>query len=459
MYQQPFYIHNHTQYSNIRLRDSIVKENLLIEEAINLGLPGLAITDHESLASHVKALKHLEKLKEEGKDNGFKLALGNEIYLVDKEHTEKLLENKERVRYFHFILVAKNKKGYQAIRKLSSMAAENSYVHRGMQRVPSYKHQFEEVIGSEKGNVIGSTACLGGEFGQLILKYLETNNKEDKNEIIKFLKYMVSIFGKEDFYIEIQPSYNEEQIMVNKLAIKIADSMGIKITVTTDTHYLRPEHKKIHSIYLKAQNGDRETEDFYASTYLMNKSELYEYFKSYIPKNKFEEIVFNSLGIMDKIEEFSLQRKTQIPKAHMEVDLKYMEGFKDFDYKYINKFLNSTNLTDLQLLSLIGKGLNEKGLAWNDINLSRINKELRTLWKISDSLKQPMSSYYVLTTDIINLMWLESFVGIARGSVTGFFICYLTGITQMNPLEWDLPDWRHLDELRPDFPDGLRPLI
>ena len=65
---QPFYIHNHTQYSNLRLRDSIIKENLLIDEAIQLGLPGLAITDHESLASHVKALKYMDKLKKEGKD-------------------------------------------------------------------------------------------------------------------------------------------------------------------------------------------------------------------------------------------------------------------------------------------------------------------------------------------------------------------------------------------------------
>ena len=91
---EPFYIHNHTQYSNLRLRDSIIKENLLINEAIKLGLPGLAITDHESLASHVKALKYMDKLKKEGKDNGFKLALGNEIYLVDEEETLRLKEEK-----------------------------------------------------------------------------------------------------------------------------------------------------------------------------------------------------------------------------------------------------------------------------------------------------------------------------------------------------------------------------
>lgn len=138
----------------------------------------------------------------------------------------------------------------------------------------------------------------------------------------------------------------------------------------------------------------------------------------------------------------------------MEVDLKYADMFGvTSGYKYIDKFQHSKELTDRQLLALISKGLYEKGLEWNKEHLERINKELRTLWKVSESLGQPMSSYYVLTTDIVNLMWLESFVGIARGSVTGFFICYLTGITQMNPLEWNLPDWRHLDELRPDFPD------
>lgn len=454
---QPFLIHNHTQYSNLRLRDSIIKENLLIDEAIKLGLPGIAITDHESLASHVKALKYMKQLKEEGKDNGFKLALGNEIYLVDEENTKTLLENKERVKYFHFILLAKNRKGYQAIRKLSSMAAENSYTHRGMQRVPSYKHQLEEVMKNEKGNVIGSTACLGGEFAQLVAKYIETELMEDKKNILSFLKYMIDIFGKEDFYIELQPSYGEEQIKVNKMAIKIANAMGLKTIITTDTHYLRPQHKNIHSIYLKAKDGDRETEDFYASTYLMTRKEIYEYFKTYINEEQFEEIVQNTLGIMDKIEEFSLSRKTQIPKAHMEVYLGHSDEFKRLegmkDYKYITKFEQSEEITDKQLLALIGKGLKEKKLKWSKEILKRINKELRTLWKISETLGQPMSSYYVLTTDIINLMWLESFVGVARGSVTGFFICYLTGITQMNPLEWNLPDWRHLDELRPDFPD------
>lgn len=454
---QPFLIHNHTQYSNLRLRDSIVKENLLIDEAIKLGLPGIAITDHESLASHVKALKYMSKLKKEGIDNGFKLALGNEIYLVDEEHTKTLLENKERVKYFHFILVAKNRKGYQAIRKLSSMAAENSYMNRGMQRVPSYKHQLEEVMKNEKGNVIGSTACLGGEFAQLVAKYIETGLKEDKKEIINFLNYMIEIFGKDDFYIELQPSFTNEQIMVNKMALKIAKSMDIKPIITTDTHYLRPEHKNIHSIYLKAKDGDRETEDFYASTYLMTSEEIFEYFSSYVTDHEFAKIIQNTLGIMDKIEEFSLNRKTQIPKAHMEVDLEYASEFKRLegmkDYKYITKFEQSTELTDKQLLALIGKGFKDKDMKWSKERLKRVNKELRTLWKISESLGQPMSSYYVLTTDIVNLMWLESFVGVARGSVTGFFICYLTGITQMNPLEWNLPDWRHLDELRPDFPD------
>ena len=451
---QPFYIHNHTQYSNLRLRDSIIKENLLIDEAIQLGLPGLAITDHESLASHVKALKYMDKLKKEGKDNGFKLALGNEIYLVDKEETLRLKEEKERIPFYHFILVAKNKTGYQAIRKLSSMAAENSFMYKGMQRVPSFKHQFEEVIKPQKGNIIGSTACLGGEFGRLVLQYIQTSDKEDRKKIIDFLNYMIDIFGRDNFYIELQPSFGQDQIDVNTMALKIAKHMNIKVTITTDTHYLRPEHKKIHSIYLKAKDGDRETEDFYASTYLMNKEELYEYFSNYIERKEFEEIINNSLEIMEGIEEFSLARQTQIPKAHMEVDLRYADMFGGVTgYKYIDKFQNSKELTDRQLLALIGKGLDEKGLAWNEVHMERINKELRTLWKVSESLGQPMSSYYVLTTDIVNLMWLESFVGIARGSVTGFFICYLTGITQMNPLEWKLPDWRHLDELRPDFPD------
>lgn len=122
--------HNHTTIgSNIRLLDSINKVEDLIDKAIELGLSGIAITDHESLSAHVAALQHYDKIKAEHPD--FKLALGNEIYLTDDRRTGQ--------KYFHFILIAKDAIGHRALRELSSQSWFYSYTDRGMERVPTVK--------------------------------------------------------------------------------------------------------------------------------------------------------------------------------------------------------------------------------------------------------------------------------------------------------------------------------
>ena len=102
-----FGIHNHTHYSNIRLLDSINKPKDLIDTAIKLGLSGIAITDHECLSAHMEVNQYAKKIKEKYPD--FKIALGNEIYLVD--------ERKPNQKYFHFILIAKDALGHKALRE------------------------------------------------------------------------------------------------------------------------------------------------------------------------------------------------------------------------------------------------------------------------------------------------------------------------------------------------------
>ena len=117
-----FSIHNHTDYSNFRGRDSICKTENLIDRAYYLNYKGVCITDHEALTSHVKAIKHYNK---KYKDTDFKVGLGNEIYLVDSNDLYEAKNNNKKINYNHFILVAKNKVGYKMIRELSSIAWTN----------------------------------------------------------------------------------------------------------------------------------------------------------------------------------------------------------------------------------------------------------------------------------------------------------------------------------------------
>ena len=120
--------HTHTEYSNLRLLDCINRPEKLIDTAINLGLGGIAITDHECLSSHIKVNKYAKKIRETNPD--FTIALGNEIYLTkDRSSGQK---------YYHFILIAKDKIGYRALKELSSIAWYNVYTDRRWKEFHSF---------------------------------------------------------------------------------------------------------------------------------------------------------------------------------------------------------------------------------------------------------------------------------------------------------------------------------
>ena len=170
-------LHNHTDYSNIRMLDSINQLPLVFERAKELKLNGVAITDHETLSGHIKAIQLLKSLREKAKTeedkkywNNFKLILGNEIYLTRNNLTK---ENyvKGQDKYFHFILLAKDAEGHEQLRELSSRAWSHSF-RQFIERVPTYYQDVEEVIGVNPGHIIASTACLGSKFANLV--FLET---------------------------------------------------------------------------------------------------------------------------------------------------------------------------------------------------------------------------------------------------------------------------------------------
>ena len=179
-------LHNHTSYSNLRLRDAIIKIPELIEQAHDFGLNALAITDHEALSAHVKAKKYFDSNREKLGD--MKLILGNEIYLVDRDEVNGLKEKNEKIRFNHFILLAKNRHGYEGLMKLSTKAWADSFFYRGMQRVPTYEDDLMEIMDEYRGDIIGSTACLGGVIPQLLLEYNENHVPENYIKVVNQIK-------------------------------------------------------------------------------------------------------------------------------------------------------------------------------------------------------------------------------------------------------------------------------
>lgn len=154
--------------------DCIIKENDAIDYAIELGLSGIAITDHEALCGHVKAAQYLKSLKAKAKKiledspnddwankvNNFTLGLGNEIYLCKDGLNAKTYE-KGKDKYWHFILIAKDLEGHKQLRLLSSRAWKRSY-YQFIERVPTYYSDIEEIVGKNPGHLIATSACLGG---------------------------------------------------------------------------------------------------------------------------------------------------------------------------------------------------------------------------------------------------------------------------------------------------------
>lgn len=444
-----FGAHNHTYYSNLRLKDAIVKPEGLIDKAHEMGLLGLAVTEHEVLSSHIRMQKYVRDNRDKLGD--FKLALGNEIYLVDKSTLEQK-ENNEKVRYNHFILVAKNAHGHEFLRKQSSKAWENSYTYRGMERVPSYYDEIKELMKDYKGDIIASTACIGSRLSQLVLQYDENQTPELKQEIHQFITWCQDVFGKDDFYFELQPSHQMEQLIVNQWLIKLSKAYGIKIIITTDTHYLTKDQKQIHKAYLQSQDGEREVDSFYDTTYLHSVEDLFEYFDD----NLLTEMFTNTHEIMDKIEDYDLTHEIVIPQATIPEFTHVTESdFGDLtNYPYIKDYINSESDSDKYYIKLIYDGMVKLKQEFNETTLGRINTELDVVRALSDYFKQPMSGYFLMIKEFIDLSWELSVVGVARGSASCFYTNYLLGIVQINALDYDLPYWRFLNKDRLDnMPD------
>ena len=428
-------LHNHTEYSNLRLLDCINKVEDLIQYAYDIGLKGMAITDHEALSAHIKALKfYKQKCKEDEKWKEFKLILGNEIYLCRDGLSPETYEKGEK--FPHFILLAKDEIGHAQLRELSSRAWAHSFT-QFMTRVPTYYQDIEEIVGKNPGHLVASSACIGSQLG---IWY----NNDQKHEAKTFIMWCKKVFG-DDYYLELQPARYEEQIGYNKWLLELGVTYGIKCIVTTDSHYMRKEDREVHSAFLNSKDGDRETSEFYAYTYMMSAQEVIEHMNDYLSEEDIQVLFDNTNEINDKVITYDLAQPQIVP--HLSDDRSKHPEWKRIypmikiqeKYEYLNKYYHSESEDDRYLIYL---GL----MKLSDMNLEepkrtqyieRLETELAECWLVSERLGQPISSYLLMVRNIIQIMWnkAESLVGISRGSAGVMLINYLIGVTQMNPLE------------------------
>lgn len=322
---------------------------------------------------------------------------------------------------------------------------------RGMRRVPTYYQDIIDVIGKNPGHVIGMTACLGGFLPHLILDWAPTNDESKWDYIIRWCRRMEEIFGKENFYLEMQPSPNPEQKLVNCTLLRLAKELDVKYTITLDAHYLKKEDRVIHKAYLNSQNGDREVDGFYATTYLMGHEEI----RSYMSELSIEQIqeAYNSIiEIQNKCENYSLKKPLKIPQ----LPWKNFDDIVDADdwckkVPEFEPFLSSKYIGDKELVKAIIQKINSDARLQNQATYDAINTCLEMTRISSDVNKAHWSAYYLNLQKIIEACWeAGTLVGPGRGSGVGFILLYLLDITQINPL-WERTQtfpWRFLNPAR-----------
>lgn len=432
-------LHNHTEFSNVKLRDCIIKIPDLVKRAIEYGYKGVAITDHEVLSGHVQALRLQDKLKEEHPD--FKIILGNEIYLIDES------EYQNARKYYHFILLAKDKTGYDQLRALSSRAWGRSYNEKGMLRTPTFYQDFAEVIGEDKGHLIACTACLGGRLATAIIE-------KDQDALNDFVSWCVNTFGQDNFYFEMQDSDSDDQKIVNETILRMSEFFDIPYIITSDAHYLDKQDISVHHAFLNSkEEKERETESFYKYTYLKREKEIKEIL-SYLPAMAVQVGIDNTMLVYNAIESFDFRHSVIVP-TRKPPEFKVEGVLKEWYTKYpwIERFASSEYEQDRYLLYLIEQGIKEKRFMVTDEMADRINTELDVIWYSSERLNQRLSAYLNLVKNIIDIIWQVSLVGVSRGSAGSFLINYLIGITQMNPMQYNIPYWRFANKERVDMMD------
>ena len=411
----------------------------MLSYAEELGHKVIGFTDHETVSSWIKIEKAMKN------HPNLKVIRGNEIYLCRNGLNSNNF-NKDNDKYYHFVLIARDLIGAKQIFEISTRAWMRSYMARGMRRVPTYYQDLFDIIGANPGHVIGSTACLGGALPTQILK----GTSEEKLEI--WISQLDQLFGHGNFFLEMQPSNNKEQILVNKKLYEFGHKFQIPYIITTDSHYLKKEDRSIHKAYLNAQNGDREIDDFYATTYMMGTEELESFFP-YFTKSDLSHAYESIQLIADMCEDYSLMKPLKIPELQWREVISYYTEYPEWFRKMptLEKFLNSKYKSDRYLVNAVIDGIKRHPDLQNNEAYAALEDNLQRTWESSEVNKARWSAYYLNLQKNIDECWnAGTIVGPARGSGGGFLLLYCLDIIQMNTLRETTKTfpWRFLNPKR-----------
>lgn len=456
-------LHQHSEYSNAStVLDSIIKVEEIASAAFGLGWSGVALTDHNIMGGHLKFLNSIEKIREEGtkeleaKPNSaeafrkanFKGVLGAEIYLAQEGQSKETHIKGDR--FYHFVLLAKDKIGWEQLNKLSKMSWGRFYKMGRITRMPNYISDLKTVVGEDPGHLIATSACLGSPLGDIVQEFGSSTGErreELKKQILNFISTMKDIF-EDDFYLELQPNQDQEQILYNNGLVAFANHTNTKYLVALDAHYKYEKDRKVHSAYLNSQDGvERETDRFYRYTYMMEEKEIRTLLATHLDQEVIDNAINRTMEVYEKISIYSITHSPIIPEVPYRNKDKWEAIIHKYDeYKYFNLFSHSNSKNKFLIYQII-KGLEDKfEKKWlePETALPRVDEELQQIWEVSEKLNDDMAKYFTTFQAMVDEIWKVSILAPGRGSAGAFLINYVLDITQINPLPYDFPLKRFL---------------
>lgn len=393
------HLHVHSEFS---LLDGANRIKDLPVRAKELGMDSIAITDHGVMFGVIDFYKAC-------KANGVKPIIGCEVYVAPRTRFDKEpnIDNK----YNHLILLAKNNNGYKNLSKLVSLGFIDGYY---------YKPRIDkEILEKYHEDLICCSACLAGEVAQSILK-------DDMQKAEETAMWFKNLFG-EDYYLEVQANSLREQALVNQKLITLARKLDIPLIATNDAHYLKKEDYYNHEVLLCVQTGKRMTdEDRMSFTtndyYIKSPEEMEEYFSN-IP-----EVLENTVKIAEKCNvEFEFGN-TILPNYDVPPEF-------ETHYDYLRK------LSSDGMKKRYGDNIPQEILDREEYELSVIKK-------------MGYVDYFLIVWDYINYAKSQGIpVGPGRGSGAGSIVAYSIGITDIDPIKYNLIFERFLNPERISMPD------
>jgi DNA polymerase-3 subunit alpha len=407
--EQFVHLHNHSHYS---LLDGACRIDDLVKAAAEHKMPAVALTDHGVLFGAIEFYKKAEKA-------GVKPIIGMEAYIVTKgsrldkstQHTES---GGKRAAYHHILLLAKDEQGYKNLMKLCTIGHTEGFY---------YKPRIDtEVLRQYRQGILATSACAGG----VVSAHLVNGNDAEAYESAEIYK---DIFG-DDFYIEIQNHGLEREATVRQKAPKLSQDLGLKLICSNDIHYIHRNHAIAHNIMLlipdaTSTNTPDHTQLRYQTdqVYFKSAKEMYELFKD------FPEAITSTLEVAEKC-----NLKLDLKKSHMpQFPIPEDAGVSSLD-EYLDK--------------LAREGFVKRYPNADPELVNRLEHELGVIKKMG------YAGYFLVVSDFINAARsIGVAVGPGRGSATGSVVSYSLGITNIDPIKYDLLFERFLNPDRISMPD------